>query len=240
MTLRLAHGLLLLGFCLSTDVQSQSNGPFSKERPYQANELSLSGWNIIDSVRLDLDHDLLPDLALVLERSDSMVIIDDEFGTEDQMFARPRCLAVFTARPAASTFGILDQNDRFVPLLYNDIRPDPFKGIEANGDSLTLHCLDWRSIGSWWMTSWSYFFVLREHRLELVKVETGSIHRASHEGEDYNFDIAHGTYTLHKNAELSADGKGEITQGQLPSRKTATLGTMPKQGTWEILPGVFL
>lgn len=231
---------LLLGLCIGLAARAQSDGHFIKGRSYRSDELVIPGWKVLDSLRIDLGLDSLKDLAMVFERLDSALIVDDEFGSEDSMYVHPRCLAVFTASTSGTTFTLLDQNEHFVPLDYEDVRSDPFQGLEPASDSLVMHCLDWRSMGSWWMTSWSYMFVVQDHQLRLTGAKMGSMHRATHEGEDYTFDFASGTYTLVKNAELSPDGKGEMVHGKLPTVEMRTLGTMPKQGTWEILPGVFL
>lgn len=154
-------------------------------------ELIDSGTKLIYSATGDLNHDGIPDLALVLHRFDStMQIINTGLG-QDTIDSSPRVLKVILSDSTQNLTKIY----RYQNIIVSHTDPkmsDPFRMIDINGDTLGIIHGEWYSAGSWYMSSNHYYFQLIEGDLKLILLKYNNMHRGTLGSEDYVIDFING------------------------------------------------
>lgn len=192
-----------------------------------------TGWHVLDESHGDLNNDTLDDVALVLERTDSVWLVSTLEGHEpgpwDSVVYRPRILVVAFYMPAEKQYRLMLQHNTFIINTTFRCLVDPFQGIDATGGVLQVHFQLFYSCGSWYITNADYTFKYLDNGFKLVRMKRMDFHRATHDEDDAEYDFITGTVTItaelgpyHSNNE--DDSEAEIEDARdVPTVVTTTV-----------------
>lgn len=100
------------------------------------NDLSPLGWELLDSVYSDLNSDLTPDLAVVLQYKDT---VNEVMPGNWEWENTPRILALFFKDNKSNEYKLQVQNNYIIPRAGTGKQGgDPFSGIKIDNNGITI------------------------------------------------------------------------------------------------------
>ena len=188
---------------------------------------------MLDSAGGDLNKDNLEDVAIILQYSDSVHILKAE---EDTVLTQPRVLLILF-KTAAGDFRLIHQNNSFVLNHDNPTMDDPYRDLTITKGALRFAFQLFYTMGSWYITDLLYVFRYQDGEFVLIGADYYSLHRASHDFEQYSFNF------LTKKRSYTAGKAGKAASK--PTWKPITselknLRTFKEPLTWEIEKGFYL
>jgi hypothetical protein len=208
--------------------------PTIKTEGQKTSDFVPKGWKILKIATGDLNKDNTEDFAFVLQRIDSVTILNLD---KDTVLTQPRILLIAFANKDKLT--IVQQSNTFILNHDNPMMEDPFADLSIKNNVLSLNFTSFANMGSWTMGNSIYKFRFQNQIFELIGVEQQSIHRASLEFENYSFNFLNKKYTIEKGNE-NENTKPKIKTKPLNIATLKNLQTFVQPYTWEIVEGVFL
>ena len=194
-----------------------------------------SGWNILDSATGDLNGDELLDAVVVLQFEDSVEILKTEGET---VLTQPRILIILFRSVSENNFYLKEQSNSFVLNHDNSAMDDPFRDISISKRVLTIRFQLFYSAGSWHTTNSAYKFRYEGNQFVLIGADKYSIHRASHDYEDYSYNFL--TKKLIVTNGNDTRGPKKQSLKHINIQKLKTIKTLKSPFTWEIRPNFYL
>ncbi|WP_316802459.1 hypothetical protein [Pedobacter nototheniae] len=179
---------ILLIIFSSLRLFAQSDDPVVKKSAATVKEFVPAGWKIIYNAKGDLNKDLLPDEALIIENTNPKNIIkNDEMGS-NTLNTNPRKLLVLFKSKAG--YALVAENSSFIPAessLESRCLEDPLSetgAIFITKGLLSLSFQYFFSCGSWEVINNDYTFRYQNNQMELIGADNRSYHRASGEKDE--------------------------------------------------------
>jgi hypothetical protein len=195
-----------------------------------------SGWALIDSAFGDLNNDNRKDAVIVLQKRDSVLLINSD---NDTIVTQPRMLLVLFNNSFDDNFYLKEQSNSFILRHDNPQMDDPFQEIRIEKGVLIITFQLFYSIGSWYITDGSYKFRFQDNQFYLVGADYRSFHRGTHDSEDYSYDFLSKKRSLIKESG-NEKIKRTIRWKKLDLTELKTLKTFAQPFSWDIEEGVLL
>lgn len=227
---------LLFLFILSVGVSSsqQPDYPVIKESAASVADFIPTGWSMLDSAVGDLNKDGRPDVALVLQRIDSILLIND---LDDTVLTQPRMLVILFKGKERGYLRAA-QSNTFILKHDNAMMEDPYGDIVIDRGVLKMDFIQFYNMGSWYTSSHSYKFRFNGTDFQLIGADTYSLHRASLDFESFSYNFLTKKMITTRGNEEKGSRKTSTKTLKLGSLKTLTTFKAPY--TWEIEKDIFL
>lgn len=196
------------------------------------------GWTVIDSAFGDLNHDKLDDLALVIQLTDSVSLVEDEDGYADTVITQPRILILAFYNKIEGKYNLVLQNNSFILCHDNPGMEEPFQSISIKKGVLNIDFFIFMNIGGWGMSNNTYRFRYQQNKFYLVGADYNYTNRASGEvkNRSYNFltrKVILGTGNISSNKE-------KISKKDFKVKELKTFKTFIKPFTFEVEKDVII
>lgn len=144
--------------------------PKLKEKGNRIKDFIPSGWEIKDSTMGDLNHDGLNDIAMIIQKIDSLQFqLDDSYVSKEQ----PRIIAVVVKSTKPNNYKLLLQNNNFVPMFESVMLNEPISNLFIRANELNIVLKPDYTVGPGWYTQvYEYKFLLFQNELKLVTART--------------------------------------------------------------------
>lgn len=166
---------------------AQSDNPVIKKSAATVNAFVPQGWKIIYTAKGDLNKDLLPDEAIIIENTNPKNIIKNDGMGGELLNINPRKLLILFKNKTG--YNLVAENTRFIPTKNSEqsrCLEDPLSETGAvfiTKGLLNLSFQYFLSCGSWEVSTQDYTFRYQNNRFELIGADDRSYHRSS--GEMY-------------------------------------------------------
>ena len=232
---------LLLTF-ISTLVISLSFGqnfsyPSISETGLTTRDFVPAGWTILDSAAGDLNRDKLNDAIIVLQYTDSLLLIKGEVA-EDSVLTQPRMLVILFRNPRDNNFYLVEQNNSFILNHDNPSMDDPYQGINIYKGIFQINFHWFYNMGSWYTTKTNYKFRFQNTRFILIGASYFTIHRATLDFEDYSYNFLTKKRCLTKGNDNNRIKKTYWKPIKIDALKT--LKTFKEPYSWEVETDIYL
>jgi hypothetical protein len=197
-------------------------------------ELVPSGWGIIDSATGDMNKDGLADAAIVLQYKDSVSMKNEDGHT---VRTHPRILAI-AFQKSSGGYELLQQSNTFIKKDDNPAMEDPFVDVAINKGVLDIRFRQFATIGSWYVTNFSYKFRYQQGELTLIGADRNSFHRSSHDYDNYSYNFL--TKKRERVEGNDNEGKPKKTLKAIALPELKTLKTFTTPFSWEVETDIFL
>jgi hypothetical protein len=194
-------------------------------------------WKILDSAKGDLNRDNIEDAVVVLQHSDSVLFVKTE-NIEDTVITQPRLLLILFKNSSDNNYNLIEQNNSFILNHESSAMDDPFQGIKINKGILQIDFQLFYNMGSWSITTASYKFRFNNNEFFLIGADYSSIHRASLDFEDYNYNFLTKKRSVTKGNE--SNGSKKTTWKTLDINALKSFKTFKTPFTWEVEQDVYL
>lgn len=193
-----------------------------------------AGWAVRDSARGDLNGDGGADAALVLQRRDSVTLVN---ASGDTVTTQPRILVVLF-RTAAHALRLAEQSNTFILPHDNPAMEDPYRGMTIAKGSLRLRFRLFYNMGSWYVTESSYQFRYQQAQFVLIGADYTYRHRGTAEVAQYSYNFLTGKRSKVAGSDKQGFSRPAWKQLNLKTRKT--LKTFRAPFTWEVEQDIYL
>lgn len=185
------------------------------------------GWKVLDSAIGDLNYDKVPDYALVLQYKDSTQL--------EQKITQPRMLIVLLSDRTTGNLVQAERSNTFILNHDNANMKDPYAGIKIDSGVLSIRFHMFYHRGSWFVNNNKYWFRFQNSRFELIRAESNSLHRGTHEYEKAYYDfLAKECIETMGNEDDGPDVKPRAYTHDLLLKEPQTLKAFKKPFTWEV------
>lgn len=197
------------------------------------------GWSLLDSCSGMLNDDAFRDVVIVAQANENGRVVRTRPSGTDTVTARRRSVLVLLGT-ADGHYTVSERNERFIPLRTDTTSEDPYLDCRIADHRLTITCATLADMSTWDSDVWQYTFAPDGPALRLVAASWNTIHRSTHEGRECRFDLLTGRYACTEDPDLEEEPLKKTTEGTIPGAPTRSLRDMDAQGSWEIVPDVFL
>lgn len=223
-----------LSICIGTCFAQSFSYPAIKNSANNLDELVPKGWAIIGNASGDLNKDGIADAAIVLQYKDS-VSMKNEDGHEVR--TNPRIL-VIALKKTTGGFDLLQQSNTFIRKDDNPAMEDPFVEIAINKGILDIRFRQFATIGSWYVTNFTYKFRYQQGELFLIGADRNSFHRSSHDYDNYSYNFL--TKKRERVEGNDNEGKPKKTLKTIALPALKTLKTFTTPFSWEVETDIYL
>lgn len=161
-----------------------------------------AGWKIHDSATGDLNKDNLNDVAIILQHTDSIVVVKD---VEDTVITQPRMLLILFKNSTDNFFTLIEQSNSFILNHENPTMDDPFHELNIYAGILEIKFRLFYNLGSWYIDIASYKFRHQKQEFVLIGADYFSFHRATMDFEEYSYNFL----TKKRSLTTGNDNKGK-------------------------------
>ncbi len=187
-----------------------------------------AGWIILDSAYGDLNKDGLNDIVIIIQKRDSVNMIND---ASDTVLTHPRILAILFQQ-SNNILSLAEQSNSFILKHDNPSMDDPYSRLFINKGVLEINFSFFYNIGSWYITNTTYKFRFQQKQFVLTGAEKYSFHRATHHFEEYSYNFL-------TKVRMKTTGKDEKVTRKATTKFTSrptlqTLKTFIKPFTWQV------
>lgn len=212
--------------------------PTIKLTANSAHDFVPKGWTILKSANGDLNSDLHPDVALVLQHRDSVSLVKDEDGYPDTITTQPRILVIAFYNSASKQFDLIEQSNSFILYHDNPSMDDPFQHISIANQILQIDFSIFYNMGSWQTSTNNYKFRFQDHEFKLIGADYNSTMRNTGETEDHHYNF------LTKKVKVTTgnieDNKRRIKWKPVNCKELKTFKTFVQPFTWEVEKDFFI
>ncbi len=195
-----------------------------------------TGWKILDSVRGDLNHDQKDDMVIILQHIDSVTIPQQD---DDTVVTQPRILLILFQNKLSNGYRVAEQSNSFILNHDNAAMEDPYQSMIIVKGILVIHFQLFYNMGSWYVTNTEYKFQYREKQIVLIGAENNTIHRATHDTENYSFNFLTKKLIVSKaNADNSV--KGQKNRYKIDLKELKTFRSFLKPYSFEVVKDIYL
>ncbi|QUL38102.1 hypothetical protein [Erythrobacter sp. JK5] len=139
------------------------------------------GWKLYDKVEGDLNGDGSADTALVIQKNDPQLMIENPDGLGSERYdANPRMLLV-AMKTNDGRYRLVGRNGAIIPDHDSPTIEDPYEGMRIEQGSLHLAIAFFASAGSWSMFNRQFQFRWNGEAMALIGFEANYVHRGSGE-----------------------------------------------------------
>ena len=115
---------------------------------------------------------------------------------------------------------------------------DPYQELAVNNGILELKFYLFYNMGSWYVTNAVYKFHYQQGQFVLIGADNSSVHRTTHDFEDYSYNFLTKKRALTKGNDIK--GTRKTTWKSLNISGFETLKTFNKPFTWEVETDIYL
>lgn len=227
--------VITLGISVEYSFGQSFSYPAIKKSAQAVNDFVPTGWTILDSACGDLNSDRLQDAAIILQYKDSVLIVK---APEDTVLTQPRILLITFKDPGKNSFHLIAQSNSFILPHDNSAMEDPYQEMAINKGILEIRFQIFYNIGSWYLTNAEYKFKYYKQQVVLVGANTSSVHRATGNFVEHNYNFVKKTRSLSKGNHQ--DGSKKTSAKALNITELRTINSFSKPFTWEVEKGVYL
>jgi hypothetical protein len=179
----------------------------------------------------------VPDVALVLQHKDSIQMTNGK-EWKDTVVTQPRILLLLFKNKASNNYYVATQHNSFI-LNHDDAgMEDPYDDITIKDGTVQIDFQLFYNTGSWYVTNVSYKFRYKNDQFYLIGADYYSIHRASHNYEQYSYNFLTKKRSVTKGND---DNKYKQTTWKVLTATTLkTLRSLEAPFTWEVEKDIFL
>ena len=224
---------LLLNFCYGQEFSYPSINQTGKT----VQDFVPAGWTILDTATGDLNRDKLNDVAIILQYKDSVTIVGPH-DVEDTVVTQPRMLIIVFKNSANNKFYLAEKTNSFILNHDNPTMEDPYAGLTIHKGVLQIDFHIFHNMGSWYITNASYKFRFQNNQFELIGAEYSSMHRATHDFENYSYNFLTKKRSLIKGNDNKGTKKTHWKPVKIATLKT--LKTFKQPFTWEVEKDFYL
>ncbi len=212
--------------------------PSVRKSGISANSFVPSGWHILDSAEGVLRPNGPNDLVLILQHTDSVSILNDDFGVEITVITQPRMLVVLFFDSASKIYRLAEQNNLFVLPHDSENVEDPYDNVTIKKRVVSLSFQYFALSGSWYATNTTYKFRYQNDAFFLIGADRFDMHRGTGEWEKRSYN-----FLTNQCKESSGDLENDRLKKRTRSFRSSSLKTwktFEKPFTWEVESGYFL
>lgn len=227
----------LLVFLLSMHITyaQEFNYPILKSEGQTVADFIPQGWMLLDSSSGDLNADGLSDFAAIFQYKAGIHYPQIDDIRPDTFSSYPRILLVAFRDSAKHVYLRIVQNNLFVLAINNLSQTEPLQHFGIDNNELKIIF----QISSWSVLTTTYFFKYRNNEFELIRANDHSLHRATLNYEQLEYNFLDHTLIL---------TKGSDSSQELPVTKTIRLDSIPSKNlktleqaySWEVYEGHYL
>ena len=230
------QSLIAIIFFLSVRVYAQDlQWPTLRQMGHSAKDFAPSGWTVVDSIRGDLNGDKRDDIACVIQKNDSVTVVNNE-GTSNRM--RPKIF--FVALVTKDGIYRLQATNKKLYLNYD--RPptydDPARSIAIEDQVLTINFAFDFVNGNFYF--YTYQFRLQGDQFILTRGEFNYVTRRNmnYEKTVYYFTEKKMSVTVGQYGDEDPPKLTETTEWfELIIERVRTLRLMESPGSWQVTGG---
>ena len=185
-----------------------------------------SNWRIISKTEGDLNKDGLNDFAVVIQKINGKMIVDDR----DE---NPRTLLIYFKNKNTNQYDLMEQSNTFIPLNDADNMDDRFDTIRIKNGILNIELHYFCNAGCWEMSNTVYKFRFQNNQFELIGYDSDETHRAS--GEITNYSINFSTNTMEIGKGNIQSDKIKTTKKKFNLEKLKNFKTFKEPQSWAFL-----
>jgi len=189
-------------------------------------EIIPKGWEVLDSVKGDLNSDGLSDLVFAIQKTNSRT--DKLYHENDDIVnLNPRILGIYFK----TKNNYLEQqlvSEDFIIQCNSVFMDEPFEGFAINENgTLEIIFRFWYSSGSWWVSNYKYCFLYQNQSFELICFESNELHRSSGETIEINVDFINEEIETIK-SNFSTDSPESLEVKDFDSQEMLTIRSLKK------------
>lgn len=205
------------------------------------NDFIPNGWTIRDTVCDDFNGDKQNDFAVVIQKKDSVRLVDVANDFVDTLLTQPRMLFVILKDPTTAHYKLSEQNHFFIPNHDRPTMEDPLQGMSFVKGVLQIDIQYFANMGSYEVSNLTYKFQFKQGKFVLIGGEYLDFMRNSGNEEacSYNFLTKKMKITTGANM-FDEKIKGRETWETFELPELRTLEKMQPPGTWEVKKGHYL
>lgn len=217
------HIIIILFSLISVHLYAQTDHPQIPKTGVNINAFIPKGWKVIYQAKGDLNKDILPDQAIIIQNTNPKNVIKNDRMGGEKLNVNPRMLLVLFKTPGQYQLQV--QNTKFIPTENDTVSrclADPLQetgAIAIRNGALILSYQYWLSCGSYEVSNFDYTFRFQNQKMELIGFDIGSYSRSS--GEETITSI-----------NFSTRKKSETSGGNMFSDKTNKPKTVWKKFNW--------
>lgn len=182
----------LLFLAITSSLFAQSDHPVLKKSAATVKDFIPNGWKMIYEAKGDLNKDLQPDVALIIQNTNPKnLVLNDGLGT-DTLNVNPRILMILFKQTNGS-YQLVAKNSSFIPTENDAESPclaDPLSetgAIAVKKGSLILSYNYWVSCGSYGVSTNNYTFRYQNKKFELIGFDSKEFSRST--GEENSMSV---------------------------------------------------
>jgi hypothetical protein len=201
--------------------------PILEQSGKELKEFIPVNWSLKDSCIGDINHDNLPDLAIVIEFKDT---IDETRPDSSDNIGSPRILLVYLKNPSTDRFNLFSQNNTFIFRSgEGGMNSDPYGKISIENSILVISYLFTRGHAE-------YKFRYQGGDIFLIGATTGGVNRNEIDYWDINFLTRR---AKHEWGDIS-DDKLKTKWLIISNVKLKKLRNLLMPFVWQIFPDVYI
>jgi len=234
--------LLTLLLILSLGIASGQNFQYPDliKEEKNTSDFVPNGWMLRDSVSGDLNNDKHKDLVIVLQHNDSVTLINQMIGDDnDTVKTQPRILLILFRDTVNNTFIVAEQSNTFIMDHDNPMMEDPYQSVKIRKGVLDIEFEMFYNMGSWEVTNTTYKFRYQNRNFVLIGAENYIYNRGSMDYIDYSFNFLTKKWSLTTGGDDSKQ-KPKTEWNTLDLKELKTLKTLISPYLWEVAPDVYL
>ncbi len=233
--------IILMLFQFGSGLSQDFTYPIVKKEGQKITDFIPNGWAIHDSANGDLNNDKIKDLAMVLQRKDSITIFKNVDGLIDTVKTLPRILVILFRDNSKNKYILVEQSNSFILSSENPSVDDPFQSIKIVKEILLLEFRIFSNVGSWYTTNSIYRFRFQNNSFNLIGADNNSIYKETLDYQYYTYNfIAEKWCMTEGNADEESTQKVKTECYSLELKELKTFKTFTQPYTWEITSGIYL